>query len=632
MLVKEGHKGSYLLWGVVQIVLGIVFAIITLPFMLNFLGIDTGIWLELTTKVQNWVGGKYIFGLIHITLVVLFIVAVISIFFRRSGASFFVKLAGAVAIFPFACKGLENGVLMAFNKDINIMSMFSVGLEYVLVAVSVVLLILGFVFQFTVSRNNENKANLYLFTKSIVWIVLLILNFVIGNILAQSNWLMALFGYKTSAYPYFLCWFFVIMGILQLISSPQLINPEDSKFSTGTQPPVQPIAYIPVQPVMVDPFTPVMPNSPALKGRRQGLEDGQEQEQTENIVQGVNGDTIVQGLSEPEQTENNFIAEPENKETEQETTPQSEVQQQDIQENQIQQENEPSKEETSVLSEEQQSQANINENKTEEIEKIVQEQQKQLEQEATTQDQNYENVANEDFSTQNIESENADAQPLEEQQPVEGDTITQGLTPPEDFEGEKTLQEIQTENADITTQQENEHKQENADETIKTKQEEIKEKATYMQDLENMLSEQKPVEENKEQEKTVDEISSVPLIKEQPKVVRKRMTKAKQPEVLEEKKEEQKQVQKAEPRAMKKAPSKKVAKSTEKPESKKVTVKSPAKKPEPKKKEAVIEESKTPATQEEKLKEIEKIMQTISSPRRTSRIRGTRRDETDDEE
>ena len=161
MLVKEGHKGSYLLWGIVQIVLSIVFIALTIPFMLSTLGIDTAVWLELTTKIQNWAGGKYIYGAIHASLVVLFVVAVLSVFFRKSGASLFIKLSGAAALFTFACKGLENCVKVFADKDIDIMGIFSGGLQYLLLAISVVLLILGFVFQFTVSRNNENKANVY---------------------------------------------------------------------------------------------------------------------------------------------------------------------------------------------------------------------------------------------------------------------------------------------------------------------------------------------------------------------------------------------------------------------------------------------------------------------------------------
>ena len=234
MLVKEGHKGSYLLWGVVQIVLSIVLIALTVPFMLSSVGIDTSVWLELTTKIRDWVGGKYIFGAIHASFIVLFVVIVLSVFFRRSGASLFVKLSGAAAIFTFACKGLERFCLDVLEKEIDIMPIFSGGLVYLLLAASVVLLILGFVFQFTVSRNNENKANVFLFTKSIVWIVLLTVNFVVPSILNISPWIAAIFGYTTL--PYFLCWYFLIMGILQLVSSPQLINPQDSKFSTGTPP------------------------------------------------------------------------------------------------------------------------------------------------------------------------------------------------------------------------------------------------------------------------------------------------------------------------------------------------------------------------------------------------------------
>ena len=232
MLVKEGHKGSYILWGIVQIVLAVVLVALTIPFMLSFLGIDTGAWLEIATKIQNWVGGKYIYGAIHAIIVVVFVVTVLSVFFRRSGASLFVKLSAAAAMFPFACLALAYFVFIVSGKMLNIMTIFNGGLNYLLLAASVVLLILAFVFQFTVSRNSEKKANAFLFTKSILWIALLALNFVVPSILNSSNWLVAILGYFDL--PYFLCWYFLIMGIMQLISSPQLINPQDSKFSTGT--------------------------------------------------------------------------------------------------------------------------------------------------------------------------------------------------------------------------------------------------------------------------------------------------------------------------------------------------------------------------------------------------------------
>lgn len=308
MLVKEGHKGSYLLWGIVQIVLSIVLIALLVPSMLLSLGIDTSVWLEITTKILSGTIGQIIFGVLQSLPIVLFVICVLSLFFRRSGASLFIKLSAATAIFTFACQGLENAVFVLAGKNIDIMSIFSGGLVYVLFVASIVLLILGFVFQFTISKNNENKSNVYQIAKTILWIVLLVLNYIIPSILNASNWLLYLLGSK-NLYPYYLCWYFLIMGIFQLTASPQLINPQDSNFSTGTQLPpqgVMPIAYIPVQPVMVDPFTPVSPNNVALKGRRQGLENGETEEQTTPQTE-----TITQGLVEPEQQNETSLQEQE---------------------------------------------------------------------------------------------------------------------------------------------------------------------------------------------------------------------------------------------------------------------------------------------------------------------------------
>ena len=316
MLVKEGHKGSYLLWGIVQIVLSIVLIAVLVPSMLLSLGIDTSVWLEITNKILSGTIGQIIFGVLQSIPIVLFVICVLSIFFRKSGASLFIKLSAATAIFTFACQGLENAVFVLAGKNIDIMSIFSGGLVYVLFVASIVLLILGFVFQFTISRDNENKSNLYQIAKAIFWIVLLVLNYIIPSILNASNWLLYLLGSK-NLYPYYLCWYFLVMGIFQLVSSPQLINPQDSNFSTGTQLPpqgVMPIAYIPVQPVMVDPFTPVSPNNAALKGRRQGLENGETEEQPT-----LQTETITQGLVEPEQATQDS---PQENQTEQKTTEQ----------------------------------------------------------------------------------------------------------------------------------------------------------------------------------------------------------------------------------------------------------------------------------------------------------------------
>ena len=199
MLVKEGHKGTYLLCGIIQLILAVLFSALLIPIMLSSLGIDTSVWLETVNKIKTWAGGKYIFGAIDATLVIVFVITLLSIPFKRSGASLFIKLSSAVAMFTFACRGLENFCVGAFGKTTNIMSIFNGGLVYLLLAVSVVLLILGLVFQCTVSRNNENKANFFLISKNIVWIVLLLLNYVIPSILNSSAWLEALFGHHCIA-------------------------------------------------------------------------------------------------------------------------------------------------------------------------------------------------------------------------------------------------------------------------------------------------------------------------------------------------------------------------------------------------------------------------------------------------
>lgn len=567
MLVKEGHKGSYLLWGVVQIILAVVLIALTIPFMLSFLGIDTGVWLELAQKVQTWVGGKYIYGAIHAIFVIVFASTVLSIFFRRSGASLFVKLSAAAAMFPFACLGLANFVFAVSGKAISIMQIFNGGLNYLLLAASVVLLILAFVFQFTVSRNSEKKANAFLFTKSIVWIALLTLNFVIPSILNSSLWLVAILGYlEYFELPYFLCWYFLVMGIMQLISSPQLINPQDSKFSTGT-PPMQaiPVAYIPVQPVMVDPFTPVMPGNPALKGRRQGL-DAEQQTQNADQTQeqipiqegqpqnlenesayqpdqqneaAVYGDSVTQGLAEPESANDSFIAAP------QEETPYQE----------------PPQEEQ-----------NINYDNIAPISEPVQE--------------TYSEPTN-NFTMPQSENVENYAEPVQEQNAyvAKNDTVTQGLTPPEGFNEIQTLDQIQQQNAPV------------------------------QEPVAPAHAAEAPAKEKPAPKKKATSTKATA-----PKKAAKKDTAAETKTEVKSMKKARTVAPKAEPEKVETKPVKPKKVSAPKPTATKPKTTKP--KVEPQKEQNEPKE----LSQDEKLKEIDKIIKTLSSPRQASRTRKIRRD------
>ena len=233
MLVKEGHKKSYIIFGILQLLLAIGCIGLMLPYMLKDCGITIQNWVEFADKVKNLSFGKYIFAGFNFVPLVLFIITAISLMFRRSGASLFVKIATIVAIFPTACSGLEYGIYALTEKTINLTNIFKSFMLIFFIA-SVVLFVIGLIFQFSVSKTSPNKSNVFQIVKALFWIVILAFNFVFANLLEKSVWINGLLGYQNNSLPYFLCWMFLILGILELCCSTKIIEAKDSKVGVST--------------------------------------------------------------------------------------------------------------------------------------------------------------------------------------------------------------------------------------------------------------------------------------------------------------------------------------------------------------------------------------------------------------
>ena len=289
MLVKEGHKKSYIIFGILQLLLAIACIGLMLPYMLNDCGIVIQNWIEFADKIKNLSFGKYIFAGFNFIPLLLFIFTIISMIFRKSGASIFVKLASIVAIFPVAIKGLEYGIYAIAETPMTISSMFS-GFITIFFIASVVLLIIGLIFQFSVSKTSPNKSNIFQIMKALFWIIILGFNFIFVNLLEKSVWIKGLLGYTEDSLPYFLCWMFLILGILELACSAKIIEAKDSKIGVKTSfQTSQTITtnYVPQSQddgMAANPTAPSITINQTFQGIPQGLEGKEQINETESAT------------------------------------------------------------------------------------------------------------------------------------------------------------------------------------------------------------------------------------------------------------------------------------------------------------------------------------------------------------
>ncbi len=276
MLVKDGVKKSYILGGILQVLLGIAGVIVLLPLILLKCGIRISGLIDLAEKI---IAINYVLIGLNLLIAVMFIFAIVALFMRRSFSSTFFKLATITAMFPFAVLGLENGINslgVPSGATLEISKILTQPVIYALLIASGILCVLGFLFHFTVSKQKPKKATTYQMAKALLWIIFLVLTFVINT---TSNWVI-LFSYSDFI-PYFFGWYFLVMGIWQFVSSPKLVDPEEEEISTGypmpygqvyptyPQPPVYPQGYNAYPPAYPPyPYPPANPN-----GLRQGLSE-----------------------------------------------------------------------------------------------------------------------------------------------------------------------------------------------------------------------------------------------------------------------------------------------------------------------------------------------------------------------
>jgi len=290
MLVKDGTKSSYVAGGILQIILGLLFGFILLPISLNLFGIDVGAWYTLSVNtILGSVAGNYIIAAINFMIAVLFLINLIALFMRRSLSSTCFKLSSLLCLFMLGVVGLDSGFLY-LGTSLGIKSMIlSTTLVWILSIASGAFFILGFVFQFTLSKNSPNKATTYQMAKALVLLAIVVFNLLIHDVLVSSNILKGIFGYLIV--PYFFGWYFLIMGIWQCISSPKLVDPNNPAYYGGGYPqtpygqpqyPQQPYQQAPYQPPYPpqyqqpyqQPYVAPYPQQPYY-GPRQGLSNGE---------------------------------------------------------------------------------------------------------------------------------------------------------------------------------------------------------------------------------------------------------------------------------------------------------------------------------------------------------------------
>ena len=305
MLVKEGHKKSYIIFGILQLLLAIACIGLMMPYMLSDCGIIVQNWVEFADKIKNLSFEKYIFTGFNFIPLLLFIFTIISIIFRKSGASIFVKLSSVVAIFPVAIRGLEYGIYALTEKTMAISSMFS-GFITIFFIASIIFLIIGLIFQFSVSKTSPNKANIFQIMKALFWIVILGFNFIFADLLEKSAWIKGLLGYVENSLPYFLCWMFLILGILELACSAKIIEAKDSKIGVKTSFQTSQTVttnYVPQSQddgMAANPVAPSITINQTFQGIPQGLESEEQPTEAES-VQTETSETNA-NLASPENT------------------------------------------------------------------------------------------------------------------------------------------------------------------------------------------------------------------------------------------------------------------------------------------------------------------------------------------
>ncbi|MBR1925475.1 MAG: hypothetical protein IJ837_01305 [Clostridia bacterium] len=308
MLVKEGHKKSYIIFGILQLLLAVACIALLLPYMLKDCGVTVQKWVEFADKVKNLSFGKYIFAGFNFIPLVLFIITALSLMFRRSGASIFVKVASIVAIFPIACKGIEYGIFALTSKAINLTDFFK-NFTLILFIASVVLFVIGLIFQFSVSKTSTNKSNAFQITKALFWIIVFGFNFVFADLLEKSVWIKGLLGYPDDSLPYFLCWMLLILGILELVCSSKTIEAKNSKIGVSTSYQTSQSVttnYVPASQESGMAANPVVPNitiNQTFQGIPQGLENEGNSEEAQEGAEGIgeNLESETNGAQEEKQ-------------------------------------------------------------------------------------------------------------------------------------------------------------------------------------------------------------------------------------------------------------------------------------------------------------------------------------------
>ncbi len=297
MLIREGRKNSYLAGGVLQIILGLLLGFLFMPTMLAAFGVDVGGWSEMVEGIVSSDAAPVLFAMTNFLALAMLLINFLALFARRSLSSTFFKLSSLLTIFLLAVVGLRFGIAQISGEMPAFLDFLTEeGLRWALIVSSAVCLILGFVFQFSFSRNNPNKATTYQMAKALLWLWFAIFNFLILPS-STSEILVALF-----AYPAFFAWYFIIMGIWQLFSSARLIDPsQGSAFGTyptypnyGPQPQYPPA---PPQQYGQHPYAPPYPPYPnQYYGPRQGMSS---EDKTKMATSGDKKESVASAVNRP---------------------------------------------------------------------------------------------------------------------------------------------------------------------------------------------------------------------------------------------------------------------------------------------------------------------------------------------
>lgn len=308
MLVKEGYKKSYILGGIFQIILGIASFFLFFPLILSSFGVTVQTWFDLSANLQTLPVVSIIIDALYI---VLFLFNFFALFARRSFSSTFFKLSALVAMAPFVMLATDGILDSIFGKNLGLINFIVDGVLYPLIIVSGICFVLGFIFQFTFSHNSANKATTYQMAKAIVWIALFVINFML-NTESLPVQVATIFNATVM-----FSWYFLIMGVWQIISSPKLVDPYKQDINTGT--PMGgsygPQGYIQPQPYGGQPYPPQYqnynynhpPQGYNPYGYRQGLadENGNIQSETQNLSN-LNAQSFDDLNTQNTQNSNNF--------------------------------------------------------------------------------------------------------------------------------------------------------------------------------------------------------------------------------------------------------------------------------------------------------------------------------------